>query len=238
MTEIQEQEVDTVVVEAGYLASLEELLHSTDGVDYGGGAFIDMYGTKKDANGAAHKVKIGLISHAKTPEGALRNLMSAVKVAIEEYKMQPYDFTLQNSPAVNAPSTPAIAKQPAAGTMTPTAPGAPVPAAPKTPASSAGETVLRGGTFDIVKIEVLPKTDGKVEVKFWASGRKFADLTAVKTPEAMAKMFAEGTGAGWLPEHFSKVGAYETALKVYWVPSEKTNSNGVPYKNLSKIENA
>ena len=88
------------------------------------------------------------------------------------------------------------------------------------------------------RVEVTPRADGKADVKFFSAGHKFADLTMIKTPADLAAQFTAGTGASWTAQHFTAAGSYNLALRVSWVASTNLNKNGVPYKNVTKIENA
>jgi len=55
----------------------------------GGVAWVELYGTKTDEDGA-HVVKINLTSRATTPLDALVSLLGAMSVAHDEYKLKPY----------------------------------------------------------------------------------------------------------------------------------------------------
>ena len=96
-----------------YIAGLEadrpkmqESLTSTEGADYGGGCWLDLYGLKD-----GHVVPINMTSHARTPVAALNNLMEGVKHAHEMFKLNPY------SP--NDKAAPVQASQPAQSAVAP-----------------------------------------------------------------------------------------------------------------------
>jgi hypothetical protein len=86
-----------------------------------------------------------------------------------------------------------------------------------------------------VKIDVKPRTDGKVTVDLFGAGRKFADLHMTNTPEILAELFGEG----WQPEHFAVATpvSYNIGLKVSWVQG-KPNTAGGFYKDVTMIEPA
>lgn len=95
-----------------------------------------------------------------------------------------------------------------------------------------------GGDVLAEKFEVMPRADGKADVKFFSTGHRYPDLTFTRTPEALSKLFQEGTGAGWTIDHFQKAGSYTVALRVSYVNSDKLNTQGKPYKNVTTISNA
>jgi hypothetical protein len=225
---------------AAYTASLEEMISSTDGTDWGGHAGLDLYGTID-----GHSVRIMFNSHARTPEGALRNLLKGVSVAVNEFHMKPYNPKETAGPAQNA--KPAGGAPAPAGTVNPparTAGNPPAPAgngagAPPPPGGNApAAPATTGGAIAIQQVKVLPQPDGKSKVEFWNPGRKYAELNIVMMPDKVAKMFSDGTGAAWTLDHFNKAGLYNVNLSVTWVPSKNVDSKGVPYKNVAKIENA
>lgn len=96
----QTQDVQQDVQE--YIDSLEQALASTDGVDYGGGAWTDLYGIKKDESGAVHQFRINITSHARTPRGALDNLMDGIGYAQETYRLNPWPTEFTPVPGVRA----------------------------------------------------------------------------------------------------------------------------------------
>lgn len=122
-----------------------------------------------------------------------------------------------------APAAPAA--QPAQNGTAPAK--APAPAAPAVPAVALRQQLV------IERLEIAPRPDGKVDCKFFAAGRKFADVTGVWAPEVAARMLAE-TGA-WTPEHFKDPGTYAFPGVVEWEPSEKLNAKGNPYKNIIAV---
>lgn len=204
-----------------YINTLEELISSTENCDYGGGAWLDLYGMVD-----GHPVKINLTSHARTPGGALQNLMKTVTEAIHEYKLKPYNPTSAILASAPAPSRAAA----------PPAPVAPPVSMARAAPPAPGVNASAGGVIVTERVEVVPRADGKTEVKFWAANRKFADLIVVRLPTDLAEQFSAATGEGWTIAHFQHASSYAIALRVTWVPSTRLNNSGQPYKNVEKIE--
>lgn len=210
-----------------YISTLEELISSTENCDYGGGAWLDLYGMVD-----GHPVKINLTSHARTPESALRNLMKTVTEAIHEYKLKPYNPTSATPASAPASSRAAAPTAPTTSSAPVVPPVSVAGAAPPAP----GVNASAGGVIVTERVEVVPRADGKTEVKFWAANRKFADLIVVRLPTALAEQFSAATGASWTAAHFEHANSYAIALRVTWVPSTRLNNSGQPYKNVEKIE--
>lgn len=110
---------------------------------------------------------------------------------------------------------------------------APVTGAPTTQAPA--PQAANGGTFHIVKMQIEPRADGKVNVKFFEAGHQYPDITAVKTPAEGALML-QPIG-GWTPAHMV-AGEYNITAAIEWVASDKMNSKGNPYKNIKSIKPA
>ena len=97
-----------------------------------------------------------------------------------------------NPPAVAHQTAPQAIPAPQPSTMTPPPP----PGVPGIIASPGAAQAATGGTFQIVRVEVTPRADGKVEIKMYAQGHKFPDLKMVNAPEKIAAQF----GTGWQKE--------------------------------------
>ena len=94
----------------------------------------------------------------------------------------------------------------------------------------------KSGVFEIVKVSVEMREDGRPQVKFYQAGHQWPDNTAVMKPEQFAKMF-EPLGAEWTEEDFTKNGVFEgISFKLHWTESEKVNTKGNRYKNVTKLE--
>lgn len=183
----------------------------------GGIAWCELYGHKSDEDGV-HEVKINLTSRAETPAQALAELLATLKIAREEYKLNPYPV-LHKAPALN----------PVATTVTPV---------PVAPAPMVNEPVYEdieqaNGEFHAVKMSVTPRTDGKSKVDFFEAGHKYPDISAVMSPEQLASMMQ--IVGGWTPEHFKQMGTYEVKYAIQWRNSTTLNKNGKPYKNIVGI---
>jgi len=107
---------------------------------------------------------------------------------------------------------------------------APVPAPGAAPAA-------KGGTFQAVKMEVTPKTDGKAELKFYAAGHRYPDLTSTQSIDRLLQYLAH-TGDAWTVQHLSVANTFDISYAVTFEFSEKLNSAGKPYKNLVDVEAA
>lgn len=88
------------------------------------------------------------------------------------------------------------------------------------------------------KIEVLPKPDGKCEVKFYDDdpNHKYAAIYGTKPVTTWAAML------GWQPDAFSVPATYTSTsegpirLTIGYTLSDKLNSKGNPYKDIQYIK--
>lgn len=110
---------------------------------------------------------------------------------------------------------------------------APAPSSP-VPVTASTSAIVQ--TLAIVKFNVEPRQDGKVNLNFFGANHKYADIRSVKTPAEAAAML-QPTGA-WTPEHFSKLSEYTIDMLIDWRNSDKMNSRGQPYKNIVAIRAA
>jgi len=117
---------------------------------------------------------------------------------------------------------------------------APVDAPTPAPTPSAAPAQNGGEAYAVraVMWEVLPDAEGKVQIKFYGNDKKqphnqYPDVYATKTPEAWAAMMPFIGAEAW-----QRVGKYNTPLIVRYVLSDKLNSKGNPYKNLTAVEAA
>lgn len=185
----------------------------------GGVAWTELYGQKTDEEGVVHDVKINLTARAETATEALKALLEALKVASEEYKLRPYQV-LKKAP--EAPPAPAPLDAPAAPV------GKPEP--------TYEDVEQATGVFNVVKMGVTPRADGKTKLDFYEFGHKYPDISAVMSPDQLSQMLA-AVGA-WTPEHFKAVASYEVNYKISWRNSERLNQNGKPYKNIVVVNPA
>ena len=199
----------------------EEVVQSLP--EAGGIAWTEIWG-QKTVDGLTHDVKINLTSRAATPAEALDQLFEALLMAKEKYHMNPF-YPTKAAPGMAA-STPAVAAAPAANS-----PANPAPVATTT--APAGTAEVTNGVFNIVKMTVTPRADGKVKLDFYEANHKYPDIYSVKTPEAQVTMLAN-TGE-WTPAHFAQVATYEVSYKVQWRNSENKTSKGNFYKDIVGI---
>lgn len=134
------------------------------------------------------------------------------------------------APAVTQPASTGTAPRPAPTTVTPPA----VPSTPPQPAAPASPAVPQA--FQAVRLEVAPRPDGRVNVLFFGAGRKYADISTVRTPEYLTEMLSL-TG-DWTPAHFAAPATYDMDVVVEWVASEKLNAQQKPYKNIVRVSPA
>src|SRR3990167_6871415 len=85
------------------------------------------------------------------------------------------------------------------------------------------------------KLEVTPKPEGRVELKFYSTGHKFPDLYANGSAENMAKMLAS-TGGWTVDEHLRKAASFDVNMRVKYTLSKKLNSKGNPFKDIVAVE--
>jgi len=96
------------------------------------------------------------------------------------------------------------------------------------------------GMFEISHIEIIPRTDGKVNANFFGKGRTYPDIYVAREPEKVAEYinntFGDQLKEPVTAEGLSKAQKIQVAGVLYWKNSEKLNSKGNPYKNISRIE--
>jgi hypothetical protein len=182
----------------------------------GGIVFGKLYGKTTDKEGNKRVVEYNITSRAETPLQALENLLKTQSYSEKVYHLTPYD-----------PGT----KQAPSNTSKPT---------DEKPVSHNPEKPKGGGTYHIVKIKVEPQEDGKSKVSMFTDMEgmtKYPVLYAVKTPEQLVETFA-ASGDDWNPEHFESAVSFEVNWDVVWLESDKLNSKGFPYKNITSVRAA
>lgn len=80
-----------------------------------------------------------------------------------------------------------------------------------------------------VKVEVVPKPDGKSELRFYEAGHKYPDIYATRATE---KWIDE---LGWDETAFVSA-AYDAKGVAGYVLSDKLNTKGNPYKDIEYIK--
>mgnify|MGYP001568524048 CR=1 FL=1 len=122
-----------------------------------------------------------------------------------------------------------VGQQPQATQDTP----AQLPAVQGLPRPQPAPAPVNGGTVQIlqaVKLEVAPKADGKAELKFYAQGHQYPDITSTRSVDKLLELLAP-TG-GWTGDHLAKAGTYNVQIAVDWKASDKLNSKGKPYRDI------
>lgn len=175
----------------------------------GGIAFCELWGVSTDEDGVKHPVKINVTARDLNSASALRQLMTTIKIAKEEYHLKPY---LSTSGSVSKPATAAVN----ASTGRPEK-------------STEGAQV-----FNCNKL-VVSQYNGKAKLDFYATGRRYAELTSYVTPEQAGAWFQP---FGLTSQNFTGSGEFAVNVNVTWVNSDKLNSKGNPYKNVLKIDGA
>lgn len=186
----------------------------------GGIAWVDLYGTKTDAAGQIHEVKINLTARGFTAIDALKDLLIAIKQTESELNLVPYRKNGQ------APTAQPVQSQPAQPQPQP----APAPARSE-PVYENVETSV--GTIAAVTMTVTPRADGKTKLDFFAEGHKYPDISCVLTPEQLVEMLKNA--APWTVEHFKAAANYQVNYKINWRNSTRTNQYGKPYKNIVSV---
>ena len=108
--------------------------------------------------------------------------------------------------------------------------------APPPPPQPGAAPAAKGSVIQAVKMEVVPAADGKAELKFYATGHRYPDLTSKQSIDRLLQLLAP-TGA-WTAEHLSMAQTFDVSFAVAWEPSEKLNTRGEPYKNIVGVKAA
>lgn len=178
----------------------------------GGIAFCKLYGVSTDEDGMKHTVEINITARDLNSASALRQLMETIRVARDEYKLKPY--------------------QPSFGSVS--APKAKAAAPAEVNASTNRPVKTADNMFHCNKL-VVSQYNGKAKLDFFATGRKYAELTSYQAPEQAGAMFQP---FGLTADDFTGTGELVVNINVYWTPSDKLNYKGNPYKNIVKLEAA
>lgn len=134
-------------------------------------------------------------------------------------------FEAELAPKPAAPAAPApAASGPAPAAPQPTS-GVPAPAAPAPVDTSAVNTL------EVVKVKIIPQTDGKVEIQVFAADHQYPDLK-MKVPMAKALSALSTTGYAWTEEILSKAAEFPIRFYADWRYSERLKSNGKPFQDI------
>ena len=212
----------------------EAVQEPTNFPEAGGIAWCELYGHKTDEDGVLHEIKINVTSRSINTSLALRGLLETVAEAKTLYNLRPYmkNKTAPTAqPAAAQPSPVAQPVQPVVGAPAPSAQPVQAPEPEYVPVEGGA-----GGELVANKMTVTPRPDGKSKLEFFMAGHRWADVSAVMTPDQLAGMM-QLTGA-WTPDHFKATATYDVNYRIGWRPSAKLNSNGQPYRNISTVNPA
>lgn len=181
--------------------------------------------------------ELTLTTRGFTARQALDHMMDGIA-----YGKRKYRLSLDNPaktpqaapaarPATAANGTPPPPAQPGSIPAQGRPPIPPPPAPPQPPA----QPPQGGGTFNICKVEVAPRADGKVDLKFYEANHKYPDIYTARSAEDACTLLAPC--GGFVPEHFSAAATYNIACLIDWKPG-KTNSRGNPYKDIVTLRAA
>ena len=84
------------------------------------------------------------------------------------------------------------------------------------------------------KMVVKATTSSGAKVDFYAAGHRYADLTWPKA-ESLIESFPVVAQAGYAPAHFVIGQEYAINWQLTWANSERVNSKGTPYKDITGI---
>ncbi len=124
-----------------------------------------------------------------------------------------------------------------APSLTPPPATAPAPvAAPTTVPAATAPTNGHVLVINSVRMDVVPKADGKAELQFFEAGHKYADLYITrKLPELLTLIAKTGD---WTLAHLQAASSYQTAMLVEYTLSDKLNQKGKPYKDVQAVKPA
>lgn len=188
--------------------------------------FTQIYG--KNAEGQT--VQFNITVRANTIQEAIDEIMEGIKYGGEKYKLTTSRPDLKQAPPQKQPKpNTETAQYPQNTTNTTPAQSAPIP--PTSQATNHTNTSTQN--IIAVRMEVTPRSDGKVKLNWYELNHRYPDIYAVLTIERAIEMLIP-TGQ-WELSHFEKVSTYNVNHKILWRESENKNSNGKPYKNIVSI---
>lgn len=92
------------------------------------------------------------------------------------------------------------------------------------------------GSFTLDHIDIIPRTDGKVNVNFFAVGHKYADVYTSREPAAALAYINQTFSLQNTIEDYAKALSLPVSGTLFWKNSKNLNSKGNPYKNIVRIE--
>jgi len=168
-----------------------------------------------------HGIEISVTQRANTAYDALASLLAGLTLAKaslgvtfgREPAPKPVIATGSFGPSpFDPPATPAQA---------PSSAPDPQPVAPLSAPASDGVQ-----EFIATKFEIVPRADGKADMKFYEAGHRYPDLYSTMTIEYCVN-YMTPTGE-WTEQHFKQYGTYDVNYRVKWKNSDKLNSKGNP----------
>ena len=95
----------------------------------------------------------------------------------------------------------------------------------------------QGGTIHANRMTIEPRPDGRINVKWFAAGHRWPDLTTCTAPEILRNKYLPDEDLDrWTLDELMAAGDHKVDHVITWRSSEKLNSKGNPYKNIVKIE--
>ena len=79
------------------------------------------------------------------------------------------------------------------------------------------------------QMDVLPQPDGRVKIEFYQAGHRYADIQGVLPVDGWTKILND------IDVNLAAAGKYSGKFEITWKASSKTNSKGVPYKNITNV---
>lgn len=172
--------------------------------------FTQLYGTKE-----GQVIQFNLTVRGENGPAALDELIHTIQYAQEKYKLSTTRPDMHTAPAPAPAAT------------------APAPSTAAAAAAAAMPNVPAGNIVNAVKLEVIPTTDGKVTLKWYAAGHQYPDFTSTRLMDRALEILAP-TGA-WTTESLCRAAAYTVNHRIVWRESEKKNTQGKPYKDLVSL---
>lgn len=217
--------------------------------ELGGICWTEMYGQREMNDKSIATFKINCTGRGRTAKEAFANLVELItdgKMSPEEFRASvhlgliQYQPPRQNSPAPLKPLNEVVGNGTAV-TSQATGAATPPPTAVGTVSSGAQATdATQGGVFDIVCLDVTPRSDGKVKLDFFGNDKKQprnqypSVYWVTDIDHALDKL---KTVAGFSAGHMKVAGSFNLPCKLHWVPGG-LNSKGNPYKNVDYLEPA
>lgn len=93
------------------------------------------------------------------------------------------------------------------------------------------------GEFDLEKIQIVPRPDGRVTMNYMAAGLRWPVVYSVRSKEQAATIInSVWPNMNLSEKDFAQAKDFLLSGKVFWKNSDKMNTQGNPYKNIVRIE--